>query len=146
MKYILLLFVCLFVAGVNAQDVEGAKSGSVKMTKNNKVNYIEIPAKDIEATKAFFTEVFGWTFVDYGPDYSSFGDQGVDGGFYKSDLVVSTEKGSPLIILYSDQLEATRDKIKKAGGEIIKPIFSFPGGRRFHFGDPNGNEFAVWSE
>jgi predicted enzyme related to lactoylglutathione lyase len=116
------------------------------MTQNNKINYIEIPAQNIAATKAFFSTVFGWSFVDYGPEYCSFTAQGVDGGFFKSDLVVSTKNGSPLIVLYSNELEATQNKIEKAGGKIIKPTFSFPGGRRFHFSDPNGNEFAVWSE
>ena len=114
------------------------------MTQNNKINYIEIPAQNIAATKAFFSTVFGWSFVDYGPEYCSFTAQGVDGGFFKSDLVVSTKNGSPLIVLYSNDLEATQNKIEKAGGKIIKP--TFPGGRRFHFSDPNGNEFAVWSE
>jgi len=146
MKYIPVLLSALFVASTSAQNLDDLKNGDIKLTENNKISYIEIPAKNIEATKAFFAEVFGWLFVDYGPDYCSFSAQGVDGGFYKSDLVVSTEKGSPLIVLYSNLLEATQEKIEKAGGQIIKPIFSFPGGRRFHFGDPNGNEFAVWSE
>jgi predicted enzyme related to lactoylglutathione lyase len=116
------------------------------MTLNNKINYIEIPAQNIAATKDFFSDVFGWSFIDYGPEYCSFIGQGVDGGFFKSDLVVSTKNGSPLIVLYSNDLEATQNKIEKAGGKIIKPTFSFPGGRRFHFSDSNGNEFAVWSE
>jgi predicted enzyme related to lactoylglutathione lyase len=84
--------------------------------------------------------------VGYGPDYCSVSAQGVDGGFYTSDLVVATEKGSPLIVLYSSLLEVTQEKIEQAGGKIIKPTFAFPGGRRFHFSDPNGNEYAVWSE
>ena len=146
MKYIPALLLSLFIASISAQNLDDLKNGEIKLTKHNKISYIEIPAKNIEATKAFFAEVFGWSFVDYGPDYCSFSAQGVDGGFYKSDLVVSTEKGSPLIVLYSNLLEATQEKIEKAGGEIIRPIFSFPGGRRFHFSDPNGNEFAVWSE
>lgn len=116
------------------------------MTQNNKINYIEIPAQNIAATKAFFSDVFGWSFVDYGPEYCSFVAQGVYGGFFKSDLVVATKNGSPLIVLYSSDLEATQNKIEQAGGKIIKPTFSFPGGRRFHFSDPNGNEFAVWSQ
>jgi len=146
MKYILALALSLFIASTSANNSDVIKDGSTKMTKNNKINYIEIPAKNIEATKAFFSEVFGWSFVDYGPDYSSFAAQGVDGGFFKSDLVVSIKNGSPLIVLYSNLLETTQENIEKAGGEIVKPIFSFPGGRRFHFSDPNGNEFAVWSE
>ena len=116
------------------------------MNEHEKINYVEFPAKDIEATKAFFNSAFGWTFVDYGPEYTAFSNEGLDGGFYKSDLSVSTEAGSALIVFYSKNLERTQSKIENAGGTIIKPIFSFPGGRRFHFGDPNGNEYAVWSD
>ena len=116
------------------------------MNDHEKINYVEFPAKDIEATKLFFNKAFGWTFEDYGPDYISFSNQGIDGGFYKSDLKSSTENGSALIVLYSSNLEQTQSKVLDAGGEIIRPIYSFPGGRRFHFCDPNGNEYAVWSE
>jgi len=112
---------------------------------HEKINYVEFPAKDIEATKAFFIKVFGWSFVDYGPEYTSFSNAGLDGGFFKSNLTVSTDTGSALIVFYSKDLEQTLSNIEKAGGTIIKPIFTFPGGRRFHFGDPNGNEYAVWS-
>ena len=101
---------------------------------------------DIEVTKAFFQAVFGWSFEDYGPEYIAFSNEGLDGGFYKSELNVSTETGSALIVFYSRALEKTQSKITDAGGEIIKPVFSFPGGRRFHFSDPNGNEYAVWSD
>ena len=146
MKYILALVLSIFVAGMSAHALEDTEDGTTMITKHNKINYIEIPAKDIFATKAIFSEVFGWSFVDYGPDYCSFAAEGVDGGFFKSDLVVSTKNGSPLIVLYSNHIETTRDEIEKAGGKIVKPIFSFPGGRRCHFNDPNGNEFAVWSE
>lgn len=116
------------------------------MNIHEKINYVEFPAKDLSATKAFFESVFGWSFVDYGPEYTAFENQGLDGGFFKSDLTSSTEKGSALIVLYSNQLEATLAKVEKAGGVILKPIYSFPGGRRFHFTEPSGNEFAVWSE
>jgi predicted enzyme related to lactoylglutathione lyase len=116
------------------------------MENHEKINYVEFPAKDLETTKAFFNIVFGWSFVDYGPDYTSFTNEGLDGGFYKSELNCSTDQGSVLIVFYSQNLEDTETKIKKAGGLIIKPIFSFPGGRRFHFADPNGNEYAVWSD
>ena len=116
------------------------------MNKHEKINYVEFPAKDIGATKAFFISAFGWSFVDYGPEYTAFTNEGLDGGFYKSDLAVSTENGSALVVFYSEELEKTQSKIKKAGGSIIKPIFLFPGGRRFHFDDPNGNEYAVWSD
>ena len=116
------------------------------MNQHEKMNYVEFPAKDLAGTKAFFESVFGWSFTDYGPDYTAFENQGLDGGFFKSDLSSSTEKGAALIVFYSDQLEATLAKVEKAGGSIIKPIFSFPGGRRFHFMEPSGNEFAVWGK
>jgi predicted enzyme related to lactoylglutathione lyase len=116
------------------------------MNEHEKINYVEFPAKDIEAAKSFFTEVFGWSFVDYGPEYIAFSNEGLDGGFFKSELAASTENGSALIVFYSKDLNDTQLKIENAGGSIIKPIFSFPGGRRFHFGDPNGNEYAVWSD
>ena len=116
------------------------------MKEHEKINYVEFPAKDIEAAKAFFMTAFGWSFVDYGPEYTAFSDEGLDGGFFQSDLSVSAEAGSALIVFYSENLEQTQAKIENAGGSIIKPIFAFPGGRRFHFGDPNGNEYAVWSD
>ena len=116
------------------------------MPEHEKIDYVEFPANDIEATKNFFTTVFGWSFEDYGPDYTAFSNQGLDGGFYHSDLRASTQNGGALIVFYSRALEITQSKITKAGGEIIRPIFFFPGGRRFHFSDPNGNEFAVWSD
>ncbi|MCP3689623.1 MAG: VOC family protein [Gammaproteobacteria bacterium] len=116
------------------------------MKDHEKVNYVELPAKDIPATKQFFTEVFGWSFQDYGPEYTAFDNQGIDGGFFKAESCSSTDNGAALIIFYSDNLEATLAKIEKSNGAIIRPIFSFPGGRRFHFTDPGGNEFAVWSD
>jgi len=116
------------------------------MNDHEKINYLELPAKNIEATKVFFSQVFDWSFVDYGPEYTAFSNAGIDGGFFKSDLYTSTEKGNALVVFYSKNLEQTLAKIETAGGTILKPIFSFPGGRRFHFADPNGNEFAVWSD
>jgi predicted enzyme related to lactoylglutathione lyase len=116
------------------------------MNEHEKINYVEFPAKDIEVTKAFFTAVFGWLFVDYGPEYTAVSNEGIDGGFFQSALTASTGNGSALIVFYSKDLEQTQAKIESAGGSIIKSIFSFPGGRRFHFGDPNGNEYAVWSD
>lgn len=116
------------------------------VNKHERINYVEFPANDIEAAKTFFTTVFGWSFVDYGPEYTAFSKAGLDGGFFKSELNSSSDKGSALIVLYSGNLEATQLKIEKAGGKIVQPIFSFPGGRRFHFTDLNGNEYAVWSE
>lgn len=116
------------------------------MNEHEKINYVEFPAKHLPATRAFFESVFDWEFTEYGPDYLAFSGQGLDGGFYKSDLAASVDKGSALIVFYSENLEETRSKVENAGGTIVKPIFSFPGGRRFHFTEPSGNEFAVWSE
>lgn len=116
------------------------------MNEHEKINYVELPAKNLQATKDFFNQVFGWSFQDFGPEYSAFTNQGIDGGFFKSDQSSSASNGAALIVFYSNDLEATRDKIIKANGDIIKPIFLFPGGRRFHFTEPSGNEFAVWSD
>lgn len=113
---------------------------------SEKINYIEIPARDLEGTKRFFSEAFGWRFIDYGSDYTALEGAGLDGGFFRSDLVAQTEHGSALVVLYSSNLEATLEKVKSAGGDIVKATFDFPGGRRFHFSDPSGNEYAVWSE
>lgn len=116
------------------------------MPKHEKINYVEYPARDLRATKRFFQEAFRWEFQDYGPDYAAFSDQGLDGGFFKSELAARTSDGSALVVFYSEHLEDTLANVVTAGGEVVKPIFSFPGGRRFHFTEPSGNEFAVWSE
>ena len=116
------------------------------MNNHEKINYVEFPSKNIETTKEFFTSVFGWSFVDYGPEYIAFSNAGIDGGFYKSDIAASSAKGGALVVFYSKKLDETQTKIEDAGGLINKPIFTFPGGRRFHFTDPNGNEYAVWSD
>jgi predicted enzyme related to lactoylglutathione lyase len=115
------------------------------MSSNLKINYVEFPASNIPATKLFFEKAFDWTFQDFGPEYSAFTDQGIDGGFYKSELSSNTANGAALLVLKSDDLEHTQVKVESAGGKISTAIFSFPGGRRFHFIEPSGNEFAVWS-
>ena len=119
----------------------------MRSAEHEKINYVEFPAKDIAATKAFFSKAFRWEFTDYGPEYSAFSAEsaGLEGGFYSADLAASTYSGSALIVLFSAELEQTQQKIKEAGGCIVKEIFPFPGGRRFHFTDPSGNEFAAWS-
>lgn len=116
------------------------------MSEHEKIDYVEFPASNIEATKSFFVKAFGWEFEDFGPEYTAFSNQGLDGGFYKSDQQSTTEQGSALIVFFSDDIEATQKKIEDAGGRIAKPIFSFPGGCRFHFSNPSGNEYAVWAE
>lgn len=116
------------------------------MNRHEKINYVEFPARDLGKTKDFFCRVFDWNFEDYGDEYIAFSNAGLEGGFFKSDLFATTKNGSALVVFYSSQLEKTQEKIEKAGGKIIKPIFLFPGGRRFHFSDPSNNEFAVWSD
>jgi len=118
----------------------------MRKRKHEKIDYIEFPASDLDETQVFFDEVFGWSFSEFGDHYMAFSNAGVDGGFYRSDLTARAAHGSALVIFYSTGLEETRAKIKCAGGEIVKEVFAFPGGRRFHFTDPNGNEFAVWSD
>lgn len=113
------------------------------MERDRRIDYIELPATDIAATKRFYMDAFGWKFTDYGPDYTSFEDGRLAGGFTKDGKVA---KGGPLVVIYADALEAQEAKVRQAGGTITKAIFSFPGGRRFHFRDPSGNELAVWSE
>ena len=116
------------------------------MNEHEKINYVEFPSQDIEKTKIFFTNAFGWEFQDFGPEYTAFSDQGLDGGFFKSELRSTTSNGGALIVFFSDDLESTLTKVENCGGVVVKPIFSFPGGRRFHFQEPSGNEFAVWSD
>lgn len=117
------------------------------MAEHEKINYVEYPSRDLKATKSFFSDVFGWSFQDYGPEYTAFTeDPGLDGGFFKSELKARTADGSALVIFYSYDLEKTLSNVTEAGGTITKEIFSFPGGRRFHFTEPSGNEFAVWSD
>ena len=112
----------------------------------NTIDYIETPSRDLAKTKKFFSALFGWSFVDYGPDYASFDDGRMTGGFFSSEKNASVDSGAPLIVLYHRELEKTHAKVVNLGGEITKEIFQFPGGRRFHFREPGGGEFAVWSD
>ena len=116
------------------------------MSANIKINYIEFQVGDIGGAKDFYGKTFGWTFQDFGENYCAFNDGDMDGGFYTSGLSSKTSNGGALVVLYSEDLEGTQDLIVKNGGKIVKEIFSFPGGRRFHFEDPSGNELAVWSD
>ncbi len=116
------------------------------MNIHGKLNYVEFAAVDLDATKAFFSKAFAWSFTDYGPDYTAFANVGLDGGFYRAPLSAKVESGSALLVFYSATLEETRNEVVRAGGSILKEIYEFPGGRRFHFAEPSGNEFAVWSD
>jgi len=111
------------------------------MHADGKIDYVEFPGKDMAATKAFYAQAFGWSFTDYGPDYAAFEGQGTDGGFNAED-----GRAFPLVVLFASDLEAMQARVTTAGGRITREIMSFPGGRRFHFRDPSGNELAVWSD
>lgn len=115
------------------------------MREDGKIDYVEFPATGIPEVKRFYTEAFGWGWVDYGPDYAAFEGAAMDGGF-NGDGADGNAATKPLVVLYAHDIEAMAAKVTAAGGAIVKPIFSFPGGRRFHFTDPSGNELAVWSE
>ena len=111
--------------------------------KNIHISYIEFKASDLERVKRFYQDLFGWQFTDYGPTYTSFSESGLEGGFEKTDAAISN---GALVVLYHTNLEALKAEILRADGEISKDIFHFPGGRRFHFKDPSGNELGVWSD
>lgn len=116
------------------------------MPQDQKIDYVEFPAADFDAIQEFYEGAFSWEFTDYGPEYRAFTDGKINGGFRQSDQRSTTATGSALVILYADNLEMIRDKVTSSGGTIVEEIFSFPGGRRFQFSDPNGNELAVWSD
>lgn len=107
------------------------------------IDYVELPTLDLETAKTFYGNAFGWTFIDYGPQYVAFESGKLSGGFAKTE---SISKGGVLVILYTDNLEDTLHAVQTHGGKIIQEIFPFPGGRRFHFADPSGNELAIWSD
>jgi predicted enzyme related to lactoylglutathione lyase len=109
------------------------------------IDYIEMPSRDLAATKRFFSALFGWSFQDYGPDYATFDDGRTTGGFFTSEKTAGVDAGAPLIVFYHLELEKTRTKVVDLGGKITKEIFEFPGGRRFHFREPDGSDFAIWS-
>lgn len=119
------------------------------MTRRNidlKINYIELPAADFDAIEQFYSKAFDWHFIDYGSEYRAFHDDRLDGGFYRSDNSSAAAEGAALVILYAVKLESARERVIAAGGRIATDIFAFPGGRRFHFLDPHGNELGVWSD
>lgn len=109
---------------------------------DRQIDNIEFNVSDIARSKAFYGAVFGWTFVDYGPTYTEFSDGRLTGGFTTGEAV---RPGGPLVILYADDLEATQHRLEQIGATISRPVFGFPGGRRFHFIDPDGYELAMWS-
>ena len=112
----------------------------------NAIDYVEVPSRDLRKTRAFFEALFTWKFTDYGPDYTAFEDGRLSDGFFHSPTVAQTASGSALVVFYSAELEAIRDRSAQLGATITRDIFSFPGGRRFHFTEPGGSEFAIWSD
>lgn len=116
----------------------------VDRTENDRrIDNIEFVVGDIDRSKAFYQAAFGWTFTDYGPTYCEFSDGRLTGGFTTDGRITP---GGPLVILYGADLEGMQAQVEAAGGTIVKPIFSFPGGRRFQFTDPDGYELSVWSD
>lgn len=116
------------------------------MSNENKIDYLEIPCSNLEGTQKFFQTVFGWEFESFSEDYIVFTNGGMNGGFYRSTLNFTQPAGSPLIVFYREDLDAALAAIESAGGTITHPVFTFPGGSRFHFTDPSGNEYACWSD
>ena len=110
---------------------------------DRRIDYVEFTVSDMVRTKAFYAEAFGWTYTDFGPSYTEFTDGRMKGGFDASEPV---RAGGPLVVLYGRDLVALAQAVEQAGGRIVKPVFEFPGGRRFHFTDPDGYELAIWSD
>ena len=115
------------------------------MSDHHHFHYIELPTTDMAAMKTFYGSVFGWDYIDYGPNYAAITRAGMEGGFDARADREPSDQGA-LIILYSDNLDASEQAVKDANGIIVQDIFEFPGGRRFHFKDPSGNELAVWTK
>ena len=111
--------------------------------QDRRVDYVEFGATDIERTRRFYERVFGWRFEDYGPDYTSFQDGRLSGGFTRDAPV---RPANPLVVIYATRLAEVEAKIRSEGGQVVRPTYEFPGGRRFHFTDPSGNELAVWTD
>jgi len=111
--------------------------------KDKRIDYVEFNVSDIARSRRFYGEAFGWTFTDYGPTYCEFNDGNLKGGFTTEG---KTQPGGPLVILFANDLQDTLRQVEAAGGKITRPVFSFPGGRRFHFADPDGYELGVWSD
>ncbi|KRG48069.1 glyoxalase [Stenotrophomonas panacihumi] len=109
--------------------------------RHHRIDYLEFAVASIPAACRFFGDAFGWTFQDYGPDYCEFRDGRLTGGFFHG----TPQPGGALVVIYSDDLAATQAAVERAGGTVMKPVFDFPGGRRFHFRDPDGYEWAAWT-
>ena len=108
------------------------------------IDYVEFTVRDLAASKRFYAAAFGWQFNDYGPEYAGIkGPKGEVGGLHQT---AQLRTGGPLVVLYSKDLEKTLEAVRAAGGKVLREPFAFPGGRRFQFTDPSGNELGVWSQ
>ncbi len=131
------------VAAAAETETDGGDETVSQAQQDRRIDYVEFLATDIAAVKEFYSAVFGWQFTDYGPTYTSFTDGRLAGGFTVAPEVPA---GGPLVVIYATNLEEVEASVRERGGQIVKEIFEFPGGRRFHFTDPSGNQLAVWSE
>ena len=136
----MLVAVLLCFCGHHGESMEMAQSQHI----HHGIDYIEFAVTDMAESKRFYEEAFGWEFNDYGPGYAGIRKEGGEAGGLRLGSDAST--GGPLVILYSRDLELSLTKVRGAGGRISTEPFEFPGGRRFHFEDPSGNELAVWSD
>lgn len=114
--------------------------------RERRLDYVEFASRDPAASRRFFEQVFGWSFVDYGPDYTAFDDGRFQGGFFRAEPQTASGGGAPLLVMYADDLPPMLEAVLAQGGQVVKPVFAFPGGSRFQFLEPGGNELAVWSE
>ena len=127
----------------DAAKTSGRDEAMSQAEQDRRMDYVEFLTTNIEETKRFYSIAFGWEFTDYGPEYTSFTDGRLGGGFA---LAPDVAAGGPLVVLYATNLEEVETAIRESGGRIVRDPFEFPGGRRFHFADPSGNELAVWSD
>jgi uncharacterized protein len=130
---------------LTAPSVSRLPYGVAMSKQHHTIDYVELAAPDLEASRRFYADVFGWSFNDYGPDYAGIRSPDGDGEVGGLNPERPSGPGLPLVIVYSDDLEATAEAVRAAGGRITEEPFEFPGGRRFHFADPGGNELAVWT-
>jgi predicted enzyme related to lactoylglutathione lyase len=129
--------------GPQSREFQNGEDLMSQEEHDRRIDYVEFPTTNMSETQRFYSKVFGWEFTDYGPDYASFADGRLQGGFTAAPEV---SPGSPLVVIYATNLEEVEAQVIGSGGQIVIEIFSFPGGRRFHFTDPSGNELAVWSD
>ena len=113
------------------------------MRSEGRIDYVEMTTTDIDKTRAFLEQLFGWEFQEWGPDYYSFNDGRLDGGLQRNAEQASAS--SVLLVFYSENLERDYERVQELGATISQEIFEFPGGRRFHFVEPAGTEFAIWA-